>query len=964
MTTRVRRQWRPASAGPFWTAALFFAWISLASPAFAQTTTATLRGKVSDGQAGVLPGATVTARQTHTNTSRASVTSELGQYVIPNLPPGPYDILVELPRFATTRRSALVLQVGQEVTIDFVLTLATVQETIEVVGGVGLLEITKTSLGATIKNDQLDALPVVNRDFSSLALLAPGVTTGVGGYTAGGTGAQLSFNGQRAFTNGVFVDGASNMWQRYGKQASTFSQDWIQEFQVLTNSFPAEFGTASGGIINVITRSGSNQWKGRGYAFFQDSRLNGAPFAGRFDNGQPVYLDEPAPFTQQRWGGFLGGPLVKDKMFFFVGNENLLRKGTDLLGISDYWRAQGEQTAIPTRTTDHPFLIKIDMNVGASSRAFIRFDRSINMNYNQGGSLTTMGARQTFGGPVWNLVGSWTRSLSNSMFTDARASFLSNKPLRLCNQAGTGGHALLDLGPPGTFSSKRYPGATFGCAVTGLDAEQDLTLMDTFSVIRGRHHVKVGGQAVQVRTIIDTLGSFNAVNGEWTFLRDGAFDINNPLSYPDTWAGGWTLPRYSEPAWSTGLFAQDSWTVRDDVTLNLGVRYDIDQSITIVNKFIDAKNARLVQLVGGDPPYHTQSADKNNIAPRFGIVWRPGGSTQMTVRGAAGIFYDMNHNNYTSIVINDSLLADNTVSFNANRSLENPFWNAADPAGSRARLRAYLAQFYPYWPDLALAPQTKQRLLTLDGLKVASTRQYTAGLSHALPFGIIVDADVVYAQGVDGIVGVNDNVRFENGQYVEPDPRFRAISHLRNLGWTRYRALQTQAQYRHGTDFMDVSYTLARSTSNYFTTILVGGEATNSLDLSEDEGADDSDRRHNLTIHGSYIFPLDIQLGAIFAYRSALPYSVSTQLDLDNDPFRDRPEPRNSRRGDSVNNVDLRATKILKTGRAQTSVFWELFNAFNTTNFTGYQGSLESQNFGRPVAALPMRQQFGLRFDF
>ncbi len=324
----------------------------------------------------------------------------------------------------------------------------------------------------------------------------------------------------------------------------------------------------------------------------------------------------------------------------------------------------------------------------------------------------------------------------------------------------------------------------------------------------------------------------------------------------------------------------------------------------------------------------------------------------------------MNHNNYTAIVVNNSLLAENLVSFRANNPLQNPFWNPADPAGSAVRLRAYLAQFYPYWPDLSLAPTSKQTLITLDGLQVAYTRQYTAGISYELPIGVIVDADVVYSQGVDGIVSVNDNVKFENGQYVERDPRFGAISHFRNFGWTRYRALQTQAQYRRGADFVGVSYTLARSTSNYWTTI-AGGPATNPLDLSEDEGPDDSDRRHNLTIYGSYILPLDVQLAGIFTYRGALPYSAATPLPLDNDPFDDRPEPRNSRRGDAATTVDLRATKMFKTGRVRTSPFWELFNVFNTTNFINYQGSLQSASFGRPLAALPMRrQQFGLRFDF
>ena len=259
--------------------------------AAAQTTLASVRGKIVDEQGGVLPGVTVTARQVDTNVERPTVTAEGGQYFIANLPAGAYEVLVELTGFVKQRRADLVLQVGQEATIDFTLKVGGVQESIDVVGSAGLLETTRTTLGATIKKEQLDNLPVLNRDFSSLALLAPGVTTGTGGYAAGGTGEMVSINGQRAFTNQVVVDGASNMWQFYGKQASTFSQDWIQEFQVLTNSFAAEFGTASGGIMNVITRSGSNQFRGRGYAFFRDSDWDSAPFAGRFQNGQPVFLD-------------------------------------------------------------------------------------------------------------------------------------------------------------------------------------------------------------------------------------------------------------------------------------------------------------------------------------------------------------------------------------------------------------------------------------------------------------------------------------------------------------------------------------------------------------------------------------------------------------------------------------------------------------------------------------------------
>jgi outer membrane receptor protein involved in Fe transport len=931
----------------------------LARAADAQVTLAAIRGKVTDEQAGVVPGATITARHVATNTVKVGVTGELGQYYLPNLPAGEYEVTVELVGFGTERRTGIVLQVGQEVGLDFKMALGGVAETVTVVSESTLVETTRSAVASVVKKEQIDELPVVERDFSSLALLAPGVTTGTGGYGAGGTGQSLSFNGQRAFTSGVFIDGASAMWQFYGKQASTFPQDWVQEFQILTNSFSAEFGTASGGIMNVISRSGSNTLTGRAYGFFQDSSLDSPPYAGRFVDGQPEYLDEAAPKSQQRWGFFLGGPVIKNRVFFFVGNENLSTKGTDILGISEYWRQRGEQTVIDRKTTDHPFIVKTDVNLGTNHRVSARFDRSINKQTNQGGALQVLSSRQTFGGPVWTVVGSLTSTLANAAFNEIRASFLSNKPPIICNQAGAGGSALLALGPAGTFARRNYPGATFGCGFSGLEAEEDLFIGDTLSFLYGRHQVKVGVTAAQVRTIIDSL---NVRNGAWTFPKDLAFDINDPNSYPDRWSGGTSIPNYSKAVWGLNAFVQDSWNVRDDLTVNVGVRYDIDRANTIVNGFIDAKNDQIVRDVGGEKFFEPQKA-QHNFSPRVGLVWRP--RDGMTFRGAAGVFYDMSHNNYAIFEINNSLLAGRSVSLIANNSLNNPFWKASDPAGSARQLRAYLAQNFPYWPDLSLVPNAKERLVTVDNMTVPFTRQYSGGVSYQFPFNLTVDADVVFSEGVDGIVARNDNVALVDGAYITPDPRFGVINAYHNDGWTKYKALQTQARYRRGSAHVGVSYTLAKSTSNYATGIK-GGAATNALDLSEDEGPDDSDRRHNLVINGSYTLPFDIQTSGIYTYRSGLPYSATTSAQLDKDPFTDRPEPRNSRRGEALKNLDFRVSKIVKLPKnTRVTVFWELFNVFNTTNFTTYQENLAASNFGLPLDALAMRrQQFGIRFDF
>src|SRR5947208_10761133 len=241
-----------------------------ASAAFAQTSLATVRGKVTDEQGGVLPGATVTARQIETNTTRSSLTESLGQYFLSSLPAGTYEITVELAGFSPGRRPEVVLRVGQAADIDFVLRVGAVQENVTVAGQAALVE-THHVLGAFIDTKAVENLPTFNRNFADLAQLAPGVSST-------GTGSMgFSAAGQHQYQNNVYVDGATNAMQFYGTQADSFPQDWVQEFQVMTNGFSAEFGNASVAVLDVITRSATNSIQGCAYVFCQNARFNSAP---------------------------------------------------------------------------------------------------------------------------------------------------------------------------------------------------------------------------------------------------------------------------------------------------------------------------------------------------------------------------------------------------------------------------------------------------------------------------------------------------------------------------------------------------------------------------------------------------------------------------------------------------------------------------------------------------------------
>jgi hypothetical protein len=928
----------------------------------AQTSLATLRGTVTDQQGAVLPGATVTARQTETNTVRTGVTNETGQYYVPSLPAGSYEISIELQGFSTSKRE-LTLRVGQEASADFTMALGAMSETVQVSGAAALVE-TKTALGSLIDKKEIDNLPTIDRNFAGLAQIAPGVSSSGGGSMGFGAA------GQRQYQNQIFVDGATNAQQFYGTQAESVPQDWVQEFQVMTSGYSAEFGQATGGVLNVITRSGSNIVQGRGYGFYRSSKWDEGPFAGRFVDNEPVFLDAPPPYHNSRFGGFIGGPLMKDRLFFFGGVESYTNNQSAILSISDYWRAQGLESVIPAENTNRVYMGKVDANLSQKTRLSLRQSRTFRTDKNcsgQGGDgcnsnpLWVLEKRATFNGPLWSVLGNLTSTVSSNAFNEVRAYYGVNKLVITGNATGKYGLDLLqDVANLPLTTEKSYPGAAFGSATTGgVEGENNFYIIDNFMYVKGKHQLKFGGQLARVGFFMDIDAS---QKGRWSFRTDRVFNPNDPVSFPFQLSLAIGTATYFKPSWNPSVFAQDTWQVRNNLTLNLGVRYDVDNTILVGNELVDGYNDRFVKNFGGTAPLSKVKSDRNNIQPRLGFVWTPTASHMTTVRGSAGLFFDQNHFNYNDTYINQTLLTANRVTLRDNDPTANPFWNAADPTGSATRLRAYLGQYFPNFPDLSVlgTPQQTATAMAPD-FHVPYTVVASAGLTHQFKTRISVQADYIHSKGYDVIVQRNVNLARVNGQFVGVDPRFSAINVYENLGWIKYNGLVSRIEYRGGSLRAGTSYTLAKATSNSLASGVGGGAATNPLDLSIDIGPTNEDRRHVSVTDFSYVFPLDFQISGLARYQSALPYSVSSSAIV----FA-RPEPRNSRRGDSESVVDFRVGKNIKLGGRRTAaVFWEMFNLFNSTNFIQFQGSLQSTSFGLPQGTGPRRrQQLGFRFDF
>ncbi len=964
--------------------------LGLAVSAVAQTSLGTLRGVLRDEQGAVLPGVTVIARETGTNTTSSAVTGNVGQYYITNLPAGLYELTFELSGFNSVKQEVQ-LPVGQELTLNAVLKVASLQETVQVVGESVPVQ-TQSTVATLITNKQIDDLPTIGRDFAALAKLAPGTTSsGMTGATASGTG--LSVSGMRPFQNNIVVDGASNLMQFYGRQANDFPQDWIQEFQVLTNSFGAEFGQAAGGVMNVITRSGSNKLAGRVYGYFRDAKFDSPPFAGRYDaSGNPVFLDKTPPFSQQRVGGFFSGPVVKDRIFFFGGVEALRLNSSEVLGISDYWRTHRrvvptwpavsgpEDTVIPTGTTSQVYLVKADWNIAQNNRAYFRYtnthksDRNVSLGSS---ALDTAETRYTFKGPLWNAMANWTSTFGARAFNELRVFYGVNKPWILSNFADfTGGSELLTAdgaeGLNGRYSTVSYPGANFGAtSFTGLEGETNAYIIDNFSLVLGQHQFRAGVQLSRQTMFMDVEASHK---GRWSFLSDRVFDINDPASYPNSFSGNVATGKATLGAWSPSAYIQDTWQPTSTLTLNFGVRYDLDRTPETVNPLIDAYNTRTVARLGGAPPIEKSTLDTNNFSPRLGFVWVPTESRRTTLRGSFGFFYDQNHFNMTDIFVNETLLSARRVSFVATSPSDNPFWNAADPTGSANLLRAFLAQRFPAYPDLTFAPYgTEQILAVVPNYKIPYSITSSVGFTHQFSNAFSVRADYVHTTLADAQVSIDTNWKLtSDGKYVRADPRFARMTFIGNQSLTgqkgrlTYNGLQTRAEWvPTASARVGLAYTLSKTMGNVVSTLSTTAN-TNPFDLNEDYGPDNNDRRHNMVLDMAYLVPkVDVQFAAIVSYRSPLPFNVSTSFQLDADPFSDRPEPRDSRRGDTEKTLDLRLSKRLQVGKVTGWIYWEMFNALNTDNYFGWQGSLQSSLFGKFTTELPKRrQQLGFRLEF
>ncbi len=467
----------------------------------AQISTVTINGVVTDSSGATIPGAKVTVTDNATGAHQTTETDDMGRYTMVNLRPGNYNVQVAASGFATTTHTNQAFLVGQTLTLNFALQVASVAQTVEVSAAPEAVPTSQSMVNIVIEPSEISELPSASRSFSDLAALSPGVTVSGGTSAVSNSGQSVTIGGSTSFQVGWVVDNATAENNFYGGQMSKFAQDWIQEFSLVSQQAPAEYGEAAGGFINAVTRSGGNEVHGRAYSYFQDNALNAEPHFSKPGIKPPYNLERP--------GGMIGGPIKKDKLFYFVGYEYFRAlqsiPSTVPAGFGA-GAAPGNYTGV---NTSHIGMAKVDWEKSDKDRFTFRYNTEYDFSTNSGlGGTTSWGDASN---PVirhWLPMMSWTRTISPNTVNQLTATYGRESEDGSCNYYNLVGPYPGYPSQPGSsplgdpvnwvaYINYAAAGVVVGCPQSGWAQSHYISwrqayISDTMHINRGAHSVAVG----------------------------------------------------------------------------------------------------------------------------------------------------------------------------------------------------------------------------------------------------------------------------------------------------------------------------------------------------------------------------------------------------------------------------------------------------------------------------------------
>jgi carboxypeptidase family protein/TonB-dependent receptor-like protein len=915
--------------------------LSLLPAVEAQTVGANLIGRVTDKNGGALPGATVTATQKETGLVRSTVSESDGSYRLPSLPAGTYTATVELNGYATVTVEDVRLNVATQREINIDMSPSTVEETITVTAEAPLVQ-TEPAIGTVVSEEQLENLPLNGRQFANLAILAPGTSLAYNSDPTKPGQLTVALNGGIGRNVNFLIDGGDNTDDTIGGALQNFNLESVQEFNIQTQQYKAEYGRSTGGVLTVVTKTGTNSLSGAAWGFFRDDS-----YASKKESEKLAGLDKQ-PYDRKQYGASLGGPIVKDKAHWFATYEKLDEKTESILFTGPF----------STPLEDELGTAKATWNVSPKQYLQVRYGYQKNSQKYGQSPLATPDALGTISNEYSSILAGHSLQIGSDSLNEFLFQYTKFENLISADSNNptiyfpSGLHTGQNINTPQSTNQTKY------------QYKDDYSFTRT---IGGRaNNFKVGANYIHEPVLG---GDFSTgLNGQ--FQVNAAGNVTNITYFSGFFGDDTPVDQYS-------AYFQDDILLSDRLTVNVGVRYDywdgfdLDQRSNPIWQHLSTQTRYnepyLRDFQGGKGG--VLENDDNNWGPRIGFTWDTKGDGRRLVRGGYGIYYDFPYTNATILFPASAVQSDYGVSFTRTDSngIRNPngsFFRPGDPLCRNGVTTNCVASD----PLPAIAPPNEVASPTL-----------------ATPYS--TQASLGYSWQVNDWLGLN----FEavSIDYRDIPFRFRAnpvdpATGARRFPFGNFRLWSGDGEASY--DGFNVSFRARASQKlelqGFYTyseaegNILAGADEFRLTDagyepswrVARDVSANplnpwcsacfgplNTDARHRITLSGVYQGPWGINVAGMYRYRSATPYTVFTTSDPNHDGFIFDLLPGdhvNSERGDTFSQFDLRLAKEFTFGSGfGFELIAEMFNVFNEKNPAGFNVLFDAA--GNPTGLEP-----------
>jgi hypothetical protein len=852
-----------------------------ATAVFAQEPTGAVEGTVTDPQGAVVPNASVTVRNAATNFSRTTNAGDNGHYRISQLPPGTYEVKVSGTNFKTSVAENAVVAVGQTLALDFQLEVGGASETVTVIGG-GDAQIDRTDItvSGVVNTRQIQNLPLNGRNFLDLAQLQPGVEKVEGGSfdptKANYTG--VSVAGQAGRSTQIAVDGGSVVDNVVGTTVQNFSQEIVQEFQLGISNFDLSTGASSSGSVNIISKSGTNDFHGNAYIYARSDKWAAFPALSRLDAANGIPLNAQAdriPFDRQQYGGTFGGPIVRDKLFFFANYEGNNQDGSALHNPPE---APGFAGFTSNPFDEKLLTTKVDWAAGSRTNLSVRYsfnDNKQDVPFAPGSGIVPRQSashifesnNQLVTNRSHNIVAGLTHTFSPTVSNNFvfNLSDFSNVIL----PATTGIPEIRILGSQLWKSGTNYitPQTTF---------QERYQYRDDLTMVHGNHTFRVGGnyertsingqfafaKPARIRLFnVNPAGDPITYSTEADFLngpvRDISMGIGNDILPFNTAGGDTPNNRFS-------FYGNDTWKLTPRFTLNYGLSYRIDSNLWNHDQ---GHPAIIAPLFGkGTSP---SPRDSNNIAPRVGFAWDVAGNGRTVIRGGVGMYYDNTIDNLRLFERAD-LGPPGAELFLVGTDLVSPIFPGGDGRFSfgQLTLAQALTIIGPARADIesrqfnCALPTSLECTGAISGplfsteFQIPYSIQYSIGMQRELPGKFVFQGDFNYRKGLHEVIVYDANHAFS--ALGPPRSAFgNSVPYADSSAFSTYMAGLFRVDRRFANGFqMTASYALSRFKAFGSDALGLGVTVTDLNDIRKEFGPAGLDRTHRFVLSAIYDLPI------------------------------------------------------------------------------------------------------------